>query len=115
MILTQRMQNFSALKKELEQEGRKYAREAISFRDKIAELTLGFIKDDSVVSKLVGVTGADAYRSMRVDPYPFLLTCGVEGTASCPQDEAHISLCHGITTSRPRVASSNFFLRECVC
>lgn len=44
------MKNFSELKKELEQQGRKYAAEAISFRDKIAELTLGFIKDDSVVS-----------------------------------------------------------------
>ena len=44
------MKNFAELKKELEQQGRKYAAEAISFRDKIAELTLGFIKDDSVVS-----------------------------------------------------------------
>ena len=50
--VTLREQNFAELKKELEQQGRKYAAEAISFRDKIAELTLGFIKDDSVVSMM---------------------------------------------------------------
>lgn len=42
-------QSFSELKTELVQQGRRYAAEAISFRDKIAESTLGFIKDDSAV------------------------------------------------------------------
>ena len=34
-------------------QGQKYAREAIAYRDKIAELTLGFIKDDSVVDDFI--------------------------------------------------------------
>lgn len=50
--------NFAELKKELEQQGRKYAAEALAFRDKIAELALGFIKDDSVVSTMCAATRA---------------------------------------------------------
>ena len=45
------VQSFAELKTELVQQGQKYAAEAISFRDKIAEATLGFIKDDSVVRR----------------------------------------------------------------
>jgi translation initiation factor eIF-2B subunit alpha len=40
---------FSELKTELVKHGRNYAAEALGYRDKIAELSLGFIKDDSVV------------------------------------------------------------------
>lgn len=42
-------QNFTELKAELYHQGQKYTAEALSYRAKIAELTLGFIKDDSVV------------------------------------------------------------------
>lgn len=42
-------QSFSDLKTELVAQGQKYAAEAISYRHRIAELMLGFIKDDSVV------------------------------------------------------------------
>ncbi|OSX65206.1 hypothetical protein POSPLADRAFT_1134495 [Postia placenta MAD-698-R-SB12] len=42
-------ESFAGLKTELVHQGRKYAAEALTFRDKIAELTLGFIKDDSVI------------------------------------------------------------------
>ena len=34
---------------ELVEQGRQYANEAMSYREKIAELALGFIKDGSVV------------------------------------------------------------------
>ncbi|OBZ75740.1 Translation initiation factor eIF-2B subunit alpha [Grifola frondosa] len=66
--------NFSELKKELEQQGRKYATEAISFRDKIAELTLGFIKDDSVIlthsySRVVMKALLHAHKTKRISVY----------------------------------------------
>ncbi|KAH9981317.1 hypothetical protein BGW80DRAFT_1269630 [Lactifluus volemus] len=41
--------NFSELKREIVRHGKSYASHAINFRSKIAELTLGFIKDDSVI------------------------------------------------------------------
>ena len=41
--------SFSDLKRELVKQGQKYAEEALTYRDKIALLALGFIKDDSVV------------------------------------------------------------------
>jgi translation initiation factor eIF-2B subunit alpha len=41
--------SFSDLKTELVKQGRKYATEALTYREKIAELALGFIKDDSIV------------------------------------------------------------------
>ncbi|KAI0336438.1 nagb/rpia/CoA transferase-like protein [Cubamyces sp. BRFM 1775] len=66
--------NFAELKKELEQQGRKYATEAISFRDKIAELTLGFIKDDSVIlthsySRVVLKALLHAHKTKRISVY----------------------------------------------
>ena len=42
-------QSIADLKPKLANQGKKYAAEALSYRDKIAELALGFIKDDSVV------------------------------------------------------------------
>ena len=77
------LQSFAELKTELVQQGQKYAAEAISFRDKIAEATLGFIKDDSVVRRACW----DAPDKLTVHPedtHPFLLTCGHESLASCP-------------------------------
>ena len=44
------MQTLPELKLELIEQGQKYVVEALSYRDKIAQLALGFIKDDSVVS-----------------------------------------------------------------
>jgi translation initiation factor eIF-2B subunit alpha len=41
--------NFSELKREIVHQGKSYTSHAVNFRSKIAELTLGFIKDDSVV------------------------------------------------------------------
>lgn len=41
--------SFSDLKTELVKQGQKYATEALTYREKIAELALGFIKDDSIV------------------------------------------------------------------
>jgi translation initiation factor eIF-2B subunit alpha len=40
------------LKTELVKQGKNYAAEALGYRDKIAGLSLGFIKDDSVVGVL---------------------------------------------------------------
>ncbi|KAI0831210.1 IF-2B-domain-containing protein [Trametes gibbosa] len=66
--------NFAELKKELEQQGRKYATEAISFRDKIAEFALGFIKDDSVIlthshSRVVLRALLHAHKTKRISVY----------------------------------------------
>ncbi|KAI0709099.1 nagb/rpia/CoA transferase-like protein [Earliella scabrosa] len=66
--------NFAELKKELEQQGRKYATEAISFRDKIAELALGFIKDDAVIlthsySRVVLKALLHAHKTKRISVY----------------------------------------------
>lgn len=77
------LQSFAELKTELVQQGQKYAAEAISFRDKIAEATLGFIKDDSVVRRAHWDT-PDKLTVHPEDTYPFLLTCGHESLASCP-------------------------------
>ncbi|KAJ2916016.1 hypothetical protein MD484_g4380, partial [Candolleomyces efflorescens] len=41
--------NFTDLKRELIRQGRKYAEEALTYRSKIAELAVGFIKDGSVI------------------------------------------------------------------
>lgn len=49
MALTKRSQSIADLKTKLANQGKKYTAEALAYRDKIAELTLGFIKDDSVV------------------------------------------------------------------
>ncbi|KAH9946193.1 nagb/rpia/CoA transferase-like protein [Epithele typhae] len=66
--------NFAELKKELEEQGRTYAREAISFRDKIARLALGFIKDDSVIlthsySRVVLKALLHAHKTKRISVY----------------------------------------------
>jgi len=42
-------QSFADLKQELIRQGRQYAEEALTYRKKIAELAVGFIKDGSVV------------------------------------------------------------------
>ncbi|PCH38240.1 nagb/rpia/CoA transferase-like protein [Wolfiporia cocos MD-104 SS10] len=66
--------SFAELKTELVQQGQKYAAEAISFRDKIAELTLGFIKDDSVIlthsySRVVMKALLHAHKTKRISVY----------------------------------------------
>ncbi|OCH95521.1 nagb/rpia/CoA transferase-like protein [Obba rivulosa] len=66
--------SFAELKTELVQQGRRYAAEAISFRDKIAESTLGFIKDDSVIlthsySRVVMKALLHAHKTKRISVY----------------------------------------------
>ncbi|GBE82324.1 Translation initiation factor eIF-2B subunit alpha [Sparassis crispa] len=66
--------SFAELKLELVRQGRKYAAEAISFRDRIAELTLGFIKDDSVIlthshSRVVMKALLHAHKTKRISVY----------------------------------------------
>ncbi|EMD38516.1 hypothetical protein CERSUDRAFT_113696 [Gelatoporia subvermispora B] len=66
--------SFSELKTELVHQGRRYAAEAISFRDKIAESTLGFIKDDSVIlthsySRVVMKALLHAHSTKRISVY----------------------------------------------
>lgn len=67
-ITTPPSKSFSNLKTELVKQGRKYATEALTYRDKIAELALGFIKDDSIV-KVPRVS----LPPLRL-PYPKILT-----------------------------------------
>lgn len=46
------MQSFLELKRELIRQGHAYVTEALSYRQKIAELAFDFIKDGSVVKSL---------------------------------------------------------------
>ncbi|KAI0928790.1 hypothetical protein AcW2_004681 [Taiwanofungus camphoratus] len=66
--------SFAELKTELVTQGQKYAAEALSFRDKIAEFTLGFIKDDSVIlthsySRVVMRALLHAHKTKRISVY----------------------------------------------
>ncbi|KAG2368518.1 nagb/rpia/CoA transferase-like protein [Suillus spraguei] len=65
---------FSDLKLELVRQGQKYAAEALTYRDKIASLALGFIKDDSVIlthsySRVVMKTLLRAHERKRISVY----------------------------------------------
>ncbi|KAI9566454.1 hypothetical protein HD554DRAFT_2275242 [Boletus coccyginus] len=66
--------SFSDLKTELVKQGRKYATEALTYREKIAELALGFIKDDSIIlthsySRVVMKTLLRAHQRKRISVY----------------------------------------------
>ncbi|KAG2157073.1 hypothetical protein DEU56DRAFT_920852 [Suillus clintonianus] len=66
--------SFSDLKLELVRQGQKYAAEALTYRDKIANLALGFIKDDSVIlthsySRVVMKTLLRAHERKRISVY----------------------------------------------
>lgn len=66
--------SFSELKTELVRQGRNYASEAVNYRAKIAELALGFIKDDSVIlthsySRVVMQTLLHAHKRKRISVY----------------------------------------------
>ncbi|KZP02859.1 nagb/rpia/CoA transferase-like protein [Athelia psychrophila] len=65
---------FSELKIELVKQGKNYAAEALGYRDKIADLSLGFIKDDSVIlthsySRVVMKTLLRAHERKRISVY----------------------------------------------
>jgi len=47
--ISPRNQNFLDLKRELVRQGQQYVAEALTYRQKIADLAVGFIKDGSVV------------------------------------------------------------------
>ncbi|KAI0062290.1 nagb/rpia/CoA transferase-like protein [Artomyces pyxidatus] len=66
--------SFSELKTELVRQGQIYATEALLFRPKIAELALGFIKDDSIIlthsySRVVMQTLLHAHKRKRISVY----------------------------------------------
>lgn len=66
--------SFAGLKTELIKQGQKYAAEALAYRDKIAELALGFIKDDSVIlthssSRVVTKALLHAHKTKRISVY----------------------------------------------
>lgn len=66
--------SFSDLKKELVKQGQKYASEALTYRQKIARLTLEFIKDDSIIlthsySRVVMKTLLCAHEKKRISVY----------------------------------------------
>lgn len=66
--------SFSDLKKELVKQGQKYASEALTYRQKIAQLTLEFIKDDSIIlthsySRVVMKTLLCAHEKKRISVY----------------------------------------------
>ncbi|KZV71659.1 nagb/rpia/CoA transferase-like protein [Peniophora sp. CONT] len=66
--------SFPELKKELVRQGQQYASDALNFRTKIAELSLGFIKDDSVIlthsySRVVMQTLLLAHKRKRISVY----------------------------------------------
>ncbi|TFY81014.1 hypothetical protein EWM64_g2997 [Hericium alpestre] len=66
--------SFPELKTELIRQGQKYASEALTYRAKIAEFALGFIKDDSVIlthsySRVVLQALLHAHKSKRISVY----------------------------------------------
>ncbi|KAF8654224.1 hypothetical protein AX16_003748 [Volvariella volvacea WC 439] len=66
--------NFADLKTELIRQGRQYAEEALSYRQKIAELAVGFIKDGSVIlthsySRVVMRTLLLAHKKKRISVF----------------------------------------------
>jgi len=66
--------NFSELKREIVHQGKSYTSHAVNFRSKIAELTLGFIKDDSVIlthsfSRVVTQALLHAHTCKRISVY----------------------------------------------
>ncbi|KAI6167047.1 hypothetical protein EDD17DRAFT_1774021 [Pisolithus thermaeus] len=66
--------SFSDLKKELVKQGQQYANEALTYRQKIARLTLEFIKDDSIIlthsySRVVMKTLLCAHEKKRISVY----------------------------------------------
>ncbi|KAG8217491.1 hypothetical protein J3R82DRAFT_5637 [Butyriboletus roseoflavus] len=66
--------SFSDLKTELVKQGQKYSTEALTYREKIADLALGFIKDDSIIlthsySRVVMKTLLRAHQRKRISVY----------------------------------------------
>lgn len=66
--------SFSDLKRELVKQGQGYAKEALIYREKIAQLALGFIKDESVIlthsySRVVMKTLLRAHERKRISVY----------------------------------------------
>ncbi|KAH7930804.1 nagb/rpia/CoA transferase-like protein [Leucogyrophana mollusca] len=66
--------SFSGLKTELVKQGQRYAAEALTYREKIAKLALGFIKDGSVIlthsySRVVMKTLLRAHERKRISVY----------------------------------------------
>ncbi|EIN07411.1 nagb/rpia/CoA transferase-like protein [Punctularia strigosozonata HHB-11173 SS5] len=66
--------SFAELKTELVKQGQKYAADALRYRDRIADLVLGFIKDDSVIlthsySRVVMKALLNAHKHKRISVY----------------------------------------------
>lgn len=92
------------MKLELVRQGQKYAAEALTYRDKIASLALGFIKDDSVVCFPRASSLYDP-SCQREDPDSFLFESRDEDPAPCPREKENIGLRDRSTASRLRVRS----------
>ena len=88
------VQDFKDLKIELVEQGRQYAREAMLYREKIAELALGFIKDGSVVSWHSAVNDGIAYLQRCLDSYTFVFSSGHAGPPTRTPTETNLGLCH---------------------
>ncbi|TDL27446.1 nagb/rpia/CoA transferase-like protein [Rickenella mellea] len=81
-------ESFVDLKTELVKQGRRYAQEALTYRDKIAALTLGFIKDDSVIlthsySRVVMQALLLAHQRKRISVYVTEARPGGLGIRTC--------------------------------
>ena len=67
-------QSFSDLRNQLVQHGERYVEEALTYRQKIAQLSLAFIKDDSIIlthsySRVVMQTLLHAHQTKRISVY----------------------------------------------
>ena len=94
IVFTQHSQSIADLKTKLANQGKKYTAEALSYRDRIAELTLGFIKDDSVV-RLRLYSSQPMVSDLRgTDFDAFIFSRGDESSVARSQNEADIGLCH---------------------
>lgn len=98
MLRNQVLQRFKDLKIELVRQGRQYAKEAMSYREKIAQLALGFIKDGSVVRPSASTSSGIALNS-RIDLDSLLFSSDHTSAASCPQTETDISVRYGGKTT----------------
>ena len=85
-------QSIADLKTKLANQGKKYTAEALSYRDKIAELTLGFIKDDSVVWSHLHSHNMVPSDRRATDSNTFILSRGDEGSSPCAQDKTDIGI-----------------------
>lgn len=84
-------QSFANLKTKLIQQGQQYATEALTYRRKIAELAVGFIKDGSVVSFASGHNNLNGLLMPElIDSHTLLFKSGHANIIASPRTETDL-------------------------